>query len=178
MDKSKKNKFEISVSEYNDMKANAEIMKLNLSQMEEELEQKKSELNTTKKELEVLLQDLREVRSLLRSSVDLRIQAEEMANQCETALREVLFCWLSKESQSFVKNILRFYKPIERANMMRGLLEFLLFGKRRHFLREVEKTHFSIICEKIDDDAVVLPAHSFMVSLMKKYGLLESITER
>jgi hypothetical protein len=42
----------------------------------------------------------------------------------------------------------------------------------------VEKTHFDVICKKIDEDAITLPAHSMMVQLVVKYGLFQKIKEQ
>ena len=67
--------------------------------------------------------------------------------------------------------MLRFYDNLAQTRMMNALLCYLLFGKKPQFEREVEAWHFKVICEKIDEDAITLPAHSLMVRLMQKYGL-------
>jgi hypothetical protein len=59
--------------------------------------------------------------------------------------------------------------------MMKALLSFVIFGKKTVFNREVERWHFSIICDQIEEDAITLPAHTLMVKLMEKYGLFETL---
>lgn len=172
-----KRTIEISVDELAGMKAQEEQMKQSMSDLADELEDTKDELETTKKELQVVTKDLRDTRNLLHSSVELQQRAEESAKMCEDVVRGFLNQWLTIENRAMVKNILRFYRPIQRINMINAVLTYLIFGKKKHMDREVEKTHFEIICERIDDDSVTLPPHSLMIKLMKKYGLNEALKE-
>ena len=109
--------------------------------------------------------------------MELQVKAEDTAAACEDVMTGFLMRWLSVENQKSVKNILRFYHPLERVRMMSAVLIYLIFGKRQHLEREVEAWHFKLICEKLDEDAITLPAHSLMVRLMQKYGLFDRITE-
>ena len=83
--------------------------------------------------------------------------------------------WLTKENQAHATQMLKFYFPQDKIRMIDALLSYLIFGKRQRFDREVEKTHFKLICERIDEDAVTLSSHSLMTKLMQKYGLFESL---
>jgi hypothetical protein len=174
---SRKRTIEMDAYDLAEMKAQEEQMKLSLSEMADELESTKEELETAKGELKVVTKDLRDTRFLLRSSVELQQRAEESAKMCEDVLRGFLNQWLTVENRAMVKNILRFYRPFQRINMINAVLTYLIFGKKKHMEREVEKTHFEIICERIDDDSVTLPPHSLMIKLMKRYGLNEALKE-
>ena len=74
--------------------------------------------------------------------------------------------------------MLNYYRPADRIKMMNALLVYLMFGKKKRLDREVEKTHFNLICEKIDEDSVTLPVHSMMMKLMGKYGLYKPVPEQ
>jgi len=41
---------------------------------------------------------------------------------------------------------------VERVKMIEAALTYLLFRKKLRMEREVEKTHFKLICEMIDED--------------------------
>ena len=175
--KSEKKMVEIDARELAEMKAQEELMKQSMSTLADELDDAKDELETTKKELSVVTKDLRDTRQLLQSAVTLQQRSEETARLCSNVLRGFLNQWLSAENRALVKNILKFYHPLQRVNMMNALLTYLIFGKKQHLEREVEKTHFQIICDRIDQDCINLPTHSLMVKLMKKYGLNETLRE-
>ena len=53
---------------------------------------------------------------------------------------------------SRIRAILRWYYPVERVKMIEAALTYLLFRKKLRMEREVEKTHFKLICEMIDED--------------------------
>lgn len=167
----------LSVKEYNEMLAEADTMKLALQQQQDQLDETKELLATTTQELQEMTREVRHLRTLLHASVELQTKAEDTARDCVEAMRGLLFHWLTKENRVRVKTMLKFYTDAQKVYMMKGLLDYLLFGKRTHFDREVENTHFRIICGKIDDDAVTVPAHSLMVKLLKKYGPLQRIEE-
>lgn len=167
--------IELSVEEYKGMVAETDQLKQNLADQLEELRETGAELKTTKKQLAALSKDLFETKNLLHASVQLQTKAERTADYCVDALKMVLRGWLTQKNMSFVNNVLGFYHPEQRAKLLRALLTNLIFGKKPHLETEVEKTHFQIICERIDEDAISLPAHSLMVKLMKKYGLFEQV---
>ena len=99
----------------------------------------------------------------------------EVASNCVGILKEFLFKWLTPDNQDLVKRMLRFYDDYDKARLIYAILKFLLFGEMSNFHKEVQKWHFNIICDKIDEDAIHLPSHSLMVKLMEKYGLFEKI---
>ena len=175
--KKEKQTVEIDVQVLKEMKAEELQMKINMQNLADQLDEAQDELNTTKESLRVVTQDLRDTRQLLHSAVLLQEDAEDTANGCEYVLRKFVARWLTKRNQECMKNMLRFYHPVQRVRMMDALLTYLLFGKKIRLEREVEKTHFRIICEKIDEDAVTLPSHSMMIELMRKYGLNEALKD-
>lgn len=172
-----KGTIEIEAKVLRDMKAGEEQMTLTIQSLADQLDEAQDELKTTKESLRVVTKDLRDTRLLLHSAVELQEKAEDTATACENVLKGFLMRWLTSENQERVKTMLRFYHPVQRVKMMNALLTYLLFGKKMHLEREVEKTHFRIVCEKIDEDAVTLPSHSLMVNLMQKYGLFEKIND-
>ena len=99
----------------------------------------------------------------------------EVASNCVGILKEFLFKWLTPDNQDLVKRMLRFYDDYDKARLIYAILKFLLFGEMSNFHKEVQKWHFNIICDKIDEDAIHLPSHSLMVKLMEKYGLFEGL---
>lgn len=175
--KKEKQTVEVDVQVLRGMKAEELQMKMNMQNLADQLDEAHDELKTTKETLRVVTKDLRDTRQLLHSAVLLQEEAEDTANVCEYVLRKFVARWLTKRNQECMKNMLRFYHPMQRVRMMDALLTYLLFGKKIHLEREVERTHFRIICEKIDEDAVTLPSHSLMIELMQKHGLFEKINE-
>lgn len=133
-------------------------------------------------EVDYLRSELKEAR---RQIVEMKYHLEdvqqeygrerEVASNCAGILREFLFRWLSPDNQAFVKRVFRFYDDYDQTRVIYAVLRFLLFGERSNFRKEVQKWHFNIICDKIDEDAIQLPSHSLMVKLIEKYGLFEAI---
>ena len=152
--------------------ADIELMKLNMSHLTDQLEEAQQELRTTQASLKVVSKELRDTKNLLHAAVELKIKAEETTNLCESVLNEFVARWLTKENQTRMAQMLKFYYPEQRIKIMGALLTYLIFGKKKRLEREVEQTHFQLMCEKIDEDAITLPAHSLMVRLMQKYGTL------
>ena len=99
----------------------------------------------------------------------------QVASNCAGIMREFLFKWLTPENQEYVKRIFRFYDDYDQTRVIYAVLKYLLFGEKSNFHREVQKWHFKLICEKLDEDAIHLPSHSLMVKLMEKYGLFEGL---
>jgi hypothetical protein len=97
----------------------------------------------------------------------------EVARSCVEILKDFLFKWLTPDNQAFVKRVFKFYDDYDQTRMMYAILKYLIFDQKTGFHKPVQGWHFRIICEKIDEDAVTLPAHSMMVRLMKKYGLFQ-----
>ena len=97
----------------------------------------------------------------------------EVARSCVEILKDFLFKWLTKDNQAFVKRVFKFYDDYDQTRMIYALLKYLIFDQKTGFHKPVQGWHFRIICEKIDEDAVTLPAHSMMMRLMKKYGLFQ-----
>ena len=99
----------------------------------------------------------------------------EVASNCAGILRDFLFKWLTPDNQKYVKRVFRFYDDYDQARVIYAVLKYLLFGEKTGFHREVQKWHFKLICDKIDEDAIVLPSHTLMVKIMQKYGLIKAI---
>lgn len=99
----------------------------------------------------------------------------EVARSCVEILKDFLFKWLTKDNQAFVKRVFKFYDDYDQTRMIYALLKYLIFDQKTGFHKPVQGWHFRIICDKIDEDAVTLPAHSMMVRLMKKYGLFSAL---
>ena len=97
----------------------------------------------------------------------------EVARSCVEILKDFLFKWLTPDNQAFVKRVFKFYDDYDQTRMIYALLKYLIFDEKTGFHKPVQGWHFRIICEKIDEDAVTLPAHSMMMRLMKKYGLFQ-----
>lgn len=98
-----------------------------------------------------------------------------VASNCAGILRDFLFKWLTPDNQKYVKRVFRFYDDYDQARVIYAVLKYLLFGEKTSFHKEVQKWHFNIICDKIDEDAIVLPSHTLMVKIMQKYGLINAI---
>ena len=99
----------------------------------------------------------------------------EVARSCVEILKDFLFKWLTPDNQAFVKRVFKFYDDYDQTRMMYAILKYLIFDQKTGFHKPVQGWHFRIICEKIDDDAVTLPAHSMMMRLMQKYGLFQRV---
>lgn len=129
-----------------------------------------------------------ELKSARRQIVEMKYHLEEVqqeygrerevASNCAGILRDFLFKWLTPDNQKYVKRVFRFYDDYDQTRVIYAVLKYLLFGEKTGFHREVLKWHFKLICDKIDEDAIVLPSHSLMVNLMKKYGLFEKIDNK
>ena len=166
-----KTTVEIEAQVLRDMKAEELQLKLTMQNLADQFEETQAELKATKESLRLVSKDLRDTRLQLHASIRLQEKAEDTAMACVNVMFEFLKRWLTKENQERVKMMLRFYHPLERVKMMNALLTYMIFGKKLYLERAVEQTHFKLICEKIDEDAITLPAHSLMVRLMQKYGL-------
>ena len=133
-------------------------------------------------EVDYLRNELKDAR---RQIVEMKYQLEdvqeeygrerEVASNCAGILREFLFKWLSPDNQMFVKRVFKFYDDYDQTRVIYAVLKYLLFGEMSNFHKEVQRWHFNIICDKIDEDTIHLPSHSLMVKLMKKYGLFEEL---
>ncbi|MBO7538800.1 MAG: hypothetical protein J6T44_05920 [Prevotella sp.] len=167
---------EVEAQVLRSMKAEELQLKLTMQDLADQLDDTQEELKATKESLRLVSKDLRDTRLQLHASIALQEKAEDVATLCEKVMYGFLMRWLTKKNQESVKTMLRFYHPTERVKMMHALLTYLLFGKKLYLEREVEQTHFRIICKKIDEDAITLPAHSLMVRLMQKYGLFAKIS--
>ena len=170
-------KVELTVEEYVELTAESEAMKEQMALQAEELAETKEELATTKENLKEMVKTLSETRLMLHGALECQILAEEAANDCLMEMKKFLMHWLTKQNQTSVNHMLKLYKPQQRVKMMAALLEYLIFGRKLKLEREVERTHFNIICGRIDDDCITLPPHSLMVKLMKKYGLNEALRQ-
>lgn len=135
------------------------------------LAEKRKECNDVKAENQHLRRKLAMAQADLDDALDEQQRQVEAAENCTQMMKDFLFCFLSNKNAARVKRMLRFYDNLAQTRMMNALLCYLLFGKKPQFEREVEAWHFRVICEKIDEDAITLPAHSLMVRLIQKYGL-------
>lgn len=173
--KTNENTVVMDVKVLRDMKAGEEQMALTIQSLADQLDDTQDELKTTKESLRVVTKDLRDTRLLLQSAVELQEKAEDTAMACEDVLRRFLMHWLTGKNRECVKTMLQFYHPLQRVMMMNALLTYLIFGQKVYLGREVERAHFRIICEKIDEDAITLTSHSLMVRLMQKYGVFSAL---
>ncbi len=163
------------IEELNEMKANEQLMKQSVRNMTAQLEETAGMLKTTKQQLSAVSKELHETRLLLHTSMEMQAKAEETAERCVREMSKYLSWWLTDENKARVDTMLKYYHPLERVKIINALLTYLVFGKKTRLEREVEKTHFNIICEKIDEDSITLPTHSMMVKLMQKYGLFKAL---
>lgn len=159
-----------------------EKLKQQLDESQKKLMKKLYRMRALGKELHDVRTELRQAQRALLITNDKLKEAQEKVrmmkgatDQTVSTLREFLFMWLSPMNQFRVKRMLRFYNKEQQAYMMSALLSYLIFGEKKILSREVERWHFKIICGQIDEDMITLPAHSLMVKLFKKYGLLESL---
>ncbi len=160
------------------LKAENEAMRLTIRRQEVEIEESSEELAETKDMLGEMVKRLGETRDLLHSSLQLQARYKSIAECCTEALREFLFKWLTKRNQMALNKTLQFYKDDDQMKLILGVLNYVLFGKEYKTQNEVAKTHFKVICDKIDEDAISLPVHSLMVKLIVKYGLFEKLKEQ
>ena len=160
------------------MKAEREAMRLTIRNQEYEIQEKCKELDETKDTLREMVKRLGETRDLLHSSLQLQAYHKDVADGCVDLIREFLFKWLTKGNQVKLKKMLEFHKVEGQMRLMLGVLNYILFDKEFRSHDEVEKTHFDVICKKIDEDVITLPAHSMMVKLVVKYGLFEKIKDQ
>ena len=105
------------------------------------------------------------------------VREREVASNCAGILKDFLFKWLTPDNQKFVKRVFRFYDDYDQTRMIYAILKYLIFDQQTSFHKPVQGWHFRIICDKIDEDAITLPAHSMMVKLRLKYGLFNSIKD-
>lgn len=178
MKENEKTTVMIQANVLKEMKAEEELMKLNMSNLTDQLEEAQAELKTTKETLKTVSKELRDTKNLLHAAVELKCKAEETTAMCEKAMKGFVNRWLTQENQARMTKMLNYYRPADRIKMMNALLVYLMFGKKKRLDREVEKTHFNLICEKIDEDSVTLPVHSMMMKLMGKYGLYKPVPEQ
>ena len=160
------------------MKAEREAVRLTIRNQEYEIQEKCKELDETKDTLREMVKRLGETRDLLHSSLQLQAYHKDVADGCVDMIREFLFKWLTKQNQMKLKQILQFHKAEGQLRLMLGVLNYLLFDKEYRSQDEVEKTHFDVICKKIDEDAITLPVHSLMVKLIVKYKLFQKIKDQ
>ena len=99
----------------------------------------------------------------------------EVARSCAGMLKEFMFKWLTPDNQASVKRVFKFYDDYDQTRMAYAILKYLIFDETTYFHKAVQAWHFKLICEKIEEDVVTLPAHSMMVKLMKKYGLFQRV---
>ena len=136
------------------------------------LAEKRKECNDVKAENQHLRRKLAMAQADLDDALDEQQRQVEAAENCTQMMKDFLFCFLSNKNAARVKRMLRFYDNLAQTRMMNALLCYLIFGKRPQFEREVEAWHFKVICEKIEEDAITLPAHSLMVRLIQKFGVI------
>ena len=169
---------EISVKKLENLMAENEAMRLNMRWQEVQRGDLVKELAETKDTLGEMVKRLGETRDLLHASLELQARYKNVADGCVDALREFIFKLLTRKNQEAMKKVLGYYKEEAQMRLMIGFMNYLLFGKKYKSGSEVERTHFELLCAKIDEDCVTLPAHSLMVKLIVKYGLFQQIKEK
>ena len=159
-----------------------ELLQRDLNETSRKLTRKVYQLGEATKEQKKLRKELTDTRRRLVEMTDRLAVSEESLKMMKKAtdmtvfmMKDHLFSWLSTQNQLRVNRMLRFYNKEQQVRMINGLLNYLIFGYRPRFKREVERWHFNIICDFIDQDMITLPAHSLMVKLFKKYGLMEQL---
>ena len=133
------------------------------------------EVDYLRKELKGARKQIVEMKYSIEDLQEEYSREREVASNCAGILRDFLFKWLTKDNQAFVKRVFKFYDDYDQTRMIYAILKYLIFDEKTGFHKPVQGWHFRIICDKIDEDAVTLPAHSMMVKLMKKYGLFQGI---
>lgn len=132
-----------------------------------------AEVDYLRKELKEARKQIVEMKYHIEDLQEEYGREREVARSCVEILKDFLFKWLTPDNQAFVKRVFKFYDDYDQTRMMYAILKYLIFDQKTGFHKPVQGWHFRIICEKIDEDAVTLPAHSMMVRLMKKYGLFQ-----
>ena len=132
-----------------------------------------AEVDYLRKELKEARKQIVEMKYHIEDLQEEYGREREVARSCVEILKDFLFKWLTPDNQAFVKRVFKFYDDYGQTRMMYAILKYLIFDQKTGFHKPVQGWHFRIICEKIDEDAVTLPAHSMMVKLMKKYGLFQ-----
>ena len=132
-----------------------------------------AEVDYLRKELKEARKQIVEMKYHIEDLQEEYGREREVARSCVEILKDFLFKWLTPDNQAFVKRVFKFYDDYDQTRMMYAILKYLIFDQKTGFHKPVQGWHFRIICEKIDEDAVTLPAHSMMVKLMKKYGLFQ-----
>ena len=157
----------------------AEIERLLLVEIvsDNALAEKRKECTDVKAELTHCRRKLAQAQADLDDALEVRQRDLEATENCCQMMKDFLFRFLTPLNAGRVKRMLRFYDNLQQTRMMNALLCYLIFGKKAKFNRDVEAWHFKLICENIDEDAITLPSHSLMVSLMQKYGIFEKISE-
>ena len=135
----------------------------------------RNELHATKNELRLTQRTLYLTNDKLKDALEKIRMMKQATDDTVSIMRDYLFLWLTPMNQFRVKRMLRFYNKEQQVKMMSALLSYVVFGEKTEFTREVERWHFKIICGQIEEDAISLPAHSLMVKLFKKYGLMEQL---
>ena len=137
-----------------------------------EMEQLREELRGTKLSLDNCLRMLDKTNNRLLEAQEKNKELVRVAKTAECLMEKMLFKWLSKESQAKVRNILRFYFPEAKLQMMFAMHEYVLTGHKAHFNREVAAWHFRIFCDNVGDDLQTESAHKWLMILWKKIGLI------
>ena len=140
----------LSVEEYQGMIREEELLKETLRNQSDDLSEAKDDLDEVKK-------------------------AEAAADLCIETLKNILSHWLSKKNEAYVNRLLGFYDKDRQVIFLQAILEYLLFGVKPNLPTEPLRVHFKYICDRLDEDATTLPAHSLMVKLIKKYGLIKKV---
>ena len=165
----------LSVEEYQGMIREEELLKETLRNQSDDLSEAKDDLDEVKKELQKVTRDLYETKDMLHSAVRLQTKAEAAADLCIETLKNILSHWLSKKNEAYVNRLLGFYDKDRQVIFLQAILEYLLFGVMPNLPTEPLRVHFKYICDRLDEDATTLPAHSLMVKLVKKYGLFKKV---
>ena len=137
----------------------------------------RKELHETKNELRQTQRTLYLTNDKLKDALEKIGMMKRATDDTVGCLRDYLFLWLSPMNQFRVKRMLRFYDKEQQVRMMSALLGYVVFGEKTVFAREVERWHFKVICGQIEEDAILLPAHTLMVNLFKRYGLFEAVNK-
>ena len=122
---------------------------------------------------------MKNVIELLRTRQELRdtqkalAYQQELVRKAEMMLRTMLWPNLSKQTQAWILNFMRFYHPEARLELYYAMLDYVISGKLKRFSKPVAGWHFRLFCKKVDADQNDGEVHRHMMVQMKRLGFFE-----
>ena len=173
----KENNVEL-LEELETLKAENEALKENQKRQDAYIEMQNKEMEETKDTLGEMVKRLGQTRDLLHSSLELQAKYKNISNNCMGVLRDFVMELRTRKNRNAILQVLEYYNEEGTMRLLVGVMSYLLLGKKYKADSALEMRHFEVICQRLDDDAITLPAHSLMVKLIVKYGLFEKIKDK